>query len=83
VIGGFVGFAGHITIGDDVKITGYTMVSHSLPKAGMYSSGIPVEEVHTWRRLVAWFKRIDSLATRIKKLEDARGRPHDQEEDDD
>jgi UDP-3-O-[3-hydroxymyristoyl] glucosamine N-acyltransferase len=82
-IGGAVGIGGHLTIGDDVVITGYSMVSHSLTRPGLYSSGIPIEEAHTWRRLVAHFKRIELLSTRLKKLERAAGVVHDQEEDND
>jgi UDP-3-O-[3-hydroxymyristoyl] glucosamine N-acyltransferase len=82
-IAGGVGISGHLTIGDDVVLTGASVVTRSITRAGVYSSSIPVEEAHTWRRLVARFKRIDLLATRLKKLEGAAGAPHDQEEDDD
>ena len=83
MIGGQVGIGGHLTIGDDVIITGCTMVSHSIPRPGVYSGGIPLEEAHVWRRLVARFKRIDSLAARLKALERNTSRGPDQEEDDD
>jgi UDP-3-O-[3-hydroxymyristoyl] glucosamine N-acyltransferase len=83
MIGGQVGIGGHLTIADDVIITGCTMVSHSVARPGVYSGGIPLEEAHVWRRLVARFKRLDSLATRLKALErHGRGGP-DQEENDD
>jgi UDP-3-O-[3-hydroxymyristoyl] glucosamine N-acyltransferase len=85
IIGGHVGFAGHISIADDVHVTGYSMISHSIGRAGVYSSGIPFEEARTWRRLVARFKRIGLLEDRLRKLEQATGlksRP-EQEEDDD
>jgi len=83
MIGGQVGIGGHLTISDDVIITGCTMVSHSIPRPGVYSGGIPLEEAHVWRRLVARFKRIDSLAIRLKALERNTSRGPDQEEDDD
>lgn len=82
MIGGQVGIGGHLTITDNVIITGCTMVSHSIPRPGVYSGGIPLEEAHVWRRLVARFKRLDSLATRLKALERHLRGP-DQEEDDD
>ena len=47
MIGGHCGFAGHINIADDVVITGYSMISHSIERAGVYSSGIPFEEART------------------------------------
>jgi UDP-3-O-[3-hydroxymyristoyl] glucosamine N-acyltransferase len=83
MIGGQVGIGGHLTIADDVMITGCTMVSHSIPRPGVYSGGIPLEEAHVWRRLVARFKRLDSLSTRLKALERHTSRGPDQEEADD
>jgi UDP-3-O-[3-hydroxymyristoyl] glucosamine N-acyltransferase len=64
MLGGAVGVAGHLSIGDDVVVTGYSFVSKSLPGASVYSSGIPVEEAHTWRRLVGRFKRLDRSAVK-------------------
>jgi UDP-3-O-[3-hydroxymyristoyl] glucosamine N-acyltransferase len=81
MIGGAVGFAGHLTIADDVTITGYSAVSRSIASAGVYSSTIPLEEVHTWRRLVARFKRSPLLDTRVRRLERAAGLASRQEED--
>ena len=85
MIGGHCGFAGHINIADDVVITGYSMISHSIEHAGVYSSGIPFEEAHAWRRLVARFKRLGVLEGRVRKLEQAAGvkPPQEQEQDDD
>jgi UDP-3-O-[3-hydroxymyristoyl] glucosamine N-acyltransferase len=83
MIGGQVGIGGHLTIGDDVIITGCTMVSHSVSRPGVYSGGIPLEEAPVWRRLVARFKRLDSLAARLKALERHSSGGPDQEEDDD
>lgn len=57
-IGGACAIGGHLQIADDVIITGFSMISHSIPKAGVYSSGIPFEEARTWRRMVARFKRL-------------------------
>ena len=83
MIGGQVGIGGHLTICDDVIITGCTMVSHSVSRPGVYSGGIPLEEAHTWRRLVGRFKRLEALATRLKSLERRSGSPEDLDEDDD
>ena len=41
MIGGMVGFAGHLTIADDVVITGCSLVSASIREPGSYSSGMP------------------------------------------
>ena len=85
MIGGAVGFAGHITIVDDVVITGYSAVSRSIMSAGVYSGTLPIEEAHTWRRLVGRFKRSALLEARLRRLERASGNgaPAQQEENHD
>jgi UDP-3-O-[3-hydroxymyristoyl] glucosamine N-acyltransferase len=60
MIGGMVGFAGHLTIADDVVVTGCSLVSASIKKAGSYSSGMPTVETKLWRRMVAHLRRLDS-----------------------
>jgi len=83
MIGGGAGFAGHLTIADDVVITGYSAVTHSIASPGVYSGVLPVEEAHAWRRLVARFKRSGLLETRVRALERAAGLKSDREEDHD
>jgi len=73
MIGGMAGFAGHLTIADDVVITGRSSVSHSITTSGVYSSTLPAEEAHAWRRLVARFKRSGVLEERLRRLERAAG----------
>ncbi len=73
MIGGGTGINGHISIGDDIVVTGFGMITRSLDKPGMYSSVIPVEEARQWRRIVGRLKRIDSMAARIAALEGATG----------
>jgi UDP-3-O-[3-hydroxymyristoyl] glucosamine N-acyltransferase len=80
MIGGACGFAGHISVADDVVITGHSSISNSIPRAGVYSSTLPVEEVHAWRRLVARFKRSGVLDARLRRLERAAGLKSDREE---
>ena len=57
MIGGMVGFAGHLTIADDVVVTGCSLVSHSIHEAGSYSSGMPTVPTRAWRRMVAHLRR--------------------------
>jgi UDP-3-O-[3-hydroxymyristoyl] glucosamine N-acyltransferase len=73
MIGGMAGIVGHLSICDDVAVTGLTMVSHSITRPGVYSGGIPAEDARTWRRIVARLKRIDSMASRLAALERATG----------
>ena len=71
VIAGGVGMGGHLEICDDVVITGLSMVSYSVHKPGVYSSGIPMESAPVWRRMVARFKRLEALTERVTRLERA------------
>jgi len=73
MIAGMVGIAGHLSVADDVVITGGSRVSHSITTAGVYSSTLSTEEAHTWRRLVARFKRSGVLEERLRRLERASG----------
>jgi len=57
MIGGMVGFAGHLTIADDVSITGCSLVSASIRQSGSYSSGMPTVQTRAWRRMVAHLRR--------------------------
>ncbi len=81
IIGGACGIAGHITIGDGVIITGFGMVSRSLPGPGVYSSGLPITESKVWRRQVARVRNLESLFDRVKKLEGAAGSQQDEADD--
>ena len=58
MIGGGVGFNGHITVADDVVITGFSMIIESLLTAGSYSSGFPAQESRKWWKTVARYKRL-------------------------
>jgi UDP-3-O-[3-hydroxymyristoyl] glucosamine N-acyltransferase len=69
MIGGAVGFAGHLEICDDVAVTGKSFVARSIKKPGVYSSGVPVQPAPVWRRLVARLRRLDAMAVRLSALE--------------
>ena len=58
MVGGMVGFAGHLTIADDVVVTGCSLVSASIREAGSYSSGMPAVPTRAWRRMVAQLRRL-------------------------
>jgi UDP-3-O-[3-hydroxymyristoyl] glucosamine N-acyltransferase len=57
MVGGMVGFAGHLTVVDDVVITGCSLVSASIREPGSYSSGMPTVPTRAWRRMVAHLRR--------------------------
>ncbi|MBS1199883.1 MAG: UDP-3-O-(3-hydroxymyristoyl) glucosamine N-acyltransferase [Proteobacteria bacterium] len=69
MIGGAVGLAGHLELGDEVIVTGYSLVTRSLPGPGMYSSGMPAIPAADWRKTVARLRRLPSLERRLALLE--------------
>jgi UDP-3-O-[3-hydroxymyristoyl] glucosamine N-acyltransferase len=72
-IAGAVAIAGHLTLTDKVHITGKSMVSASISEPGSYSSGTPLAPTKDWRKNAARFRQLDSLATRLIKLERTHG----------
>jgi len=69
LIGGGAGILGHLSLADRVTVTAMTLVTHSLPTSGEYSSGTPVQENRQWRKNAARFKHLDELARRLKALD--------------
>lgn len=58
IIGGDVGITGHIEIADDVILSGMTMVTKSIKKAGSYSSGTVAMPTTEWRRAAVRFRKL-------------------------
>ncbi|QGP38695.1 UDP-3-O-(3-hydroxymyristoyl)glucosamine N-acyltransferase [Piscirickettsia salmonis] len=69
MIGGGTGIAGHVSIHDGCIVTGMTMVTKSIQRPGVYSSGIPVKPQKIWQKNVARFNRSSELAKRVSVLE--------------
>lgn len=69
MIGGCVGIAGHLTIVDNVSITGRSTVLQSIKESGVYSSSTPLEPNKHWHKNHIRFKQLDEMAKRIKALE--------------
>ncbi len=71
MIAGACGIGGHLKIADDVVILGFTMVTKSLTKPGVYGSGLPVLPARDWRKQVARVHRLKRLEERIEQVEAA------------
>ena len=71
MIGGRVGFVGHLEVCDDVIINSSTVVTSSITEKGHYggTGGFPHQLAKDWTRNVAQFRRINNLAKRVKELE--------------
>jgi len=66
---GMAGTVGHITICDDAVINGQGMVTKDITEPGAYASSFPSVKAREWNRMVARVRRLDSLARRVKELE--------------
>lgn len=71
IIGGGCAIAGHLEIADDVHLTATSAVPSSIAEAGVYSSGMPVQDNRSWRRNMVRLRQLDDMARRIKSLEQA------------
>lgn len=72
MIGGMVGIAGHLSICDDVVLTGKSFVNSSIRKPGYYSSGIPVDETTRFRKNAARFQHLDEFVREVRRERGAR-----------
>ena len=68
-IGGGAGILGHLEITDHVVITAMTLVTKSISRPGVYSSGVPAQENATWNRNAVRLRRLDKLAGKVRMLE--------------
>lgn len=69
MVGGQSGISGHLTIADDVIVSGDTLVSKSIPKKGVYTANLPLQTHGDWVRNFSHLRHLDSLAKRIRALE--------------
>ncbi len=69
VIGGGAAINGHISICDNVQITGFSMVVSDITEPGVYSSGQPATSNRDWRKATVRARQIDTLFDRVKALE--------------
>jgi len=63
------GTVGHITVCDDVVLSGQGMITKDITEPGVYASSFAAEPIRDWNRRVARFRRIDKLIDRVSKLE--------------
>lgn len=69
LLGGQVGVAGHLTICDKVVVLGKSMVGGDIDQPGEYSSGIPVTDSRSWRKIVARLRQIDSMSRVLRAFQ--------------
>lgn len=69
IIGGTSVFNGHISICDQVTISGMCMVMRSIDKPGVYSSGIPAQSNREWRLTAARVLHINDMYRKVNEME--------------
>lgn len=69
MVGGQAGIIGHLTIGDDVVVSAGTLVTKSIPKPGVYTANLPVQNHADWVRNFAHLRHLDALVDRMRALE--------------
>lgn len=74
-IGGKAGIVGHVAIADHVHITAMSLVTNSISKPGVYSSGSPLQTNQQWQKSAVRIKQLDELARRVKVLEQQLNQP--------
>lgn len=68
-IAGAIAINGHIKITDNCYFTGMSMVTKSILKPAVYSSGMPCQENKEWHKMNARIRKLDNMSKRITKLE--------------
>ena len=67
MIGGGVGLVGHISICDNVTVSGFTLITKSITQPGTYTSGFPAMPHAEWLRNVVHLRRLHLIAEALKK----------------
>jgi UDP-3-O-[3-hydroxymyristoyl] glucosamine N-acyltransferase len=68
-IGGCVSMAGHLSIAPHTEISGASVVTHSIHKAGTYAGLFPLDDSVSWAKNAAALKQLSSLRDRLRLLE--------------
>ena len=69
IIEGAAMISGHLELADDVHVTGGSAVAKSIARSGVWSSGMPAQESHVWRKMWIRMQKLDDYARRLSRLE--------------
>ncbi|MDT8428647.1 MAG: UDP-3-O-(3-hydroxymyristoyl)glucosamine N-acyltransferase [Pseudomonadales bacterium] len=68
-LGGGVGIVGHIKLCDRVVVSGMSLVSKSINKPGMYSSGTRLMASAEWKKNIVRLGQLNQMSKRLQELE--------------
>lgn len=74
MFGGQSGTVGHISICDDVVVTGNAMITKDIDKPGAYAGAFAAEPAGVWKRQVARFRRLDAMAAQLAAIDKDKGK---------
>jgi UDP-3-O-[3-hydroxymyristoyl] glucosamine N-acyltransferase len=63
------GAAGHVTLADNVHVSSFAVVSHSIHRAGVYSGMFPIDDNAAWEKNAATLRQLYGLRNRLRALE--------------
>jgi len=69
MLAGGVGVVGHLEIADGTVVTGMSMVTKSITKSGVYSSGLSAQPNDQWNKIAVRLRHLDDMARRLQALE--------------
>jgi UDP-3-O-[3-hydroxymyristoyl] glucosamine N-acyltransferase len=72
ILAGDACLVGHINVCDNVQVMARSLVTKSIDKPGSYSSGTPLMETREWRKNAVRISQLDSIARRLKALENKK-----------
>ncbi len=68
VLAGGAGLVGHIELCDNVTVTAMSMITRSITRPGVYSSGTPFDDNTKWKKNAIRFNQLDHLARQLASL---------------
>lgn len=68
-IGGAAMLSGHLTLADDVHVSGGTAITSSIDQAGRYTGVYPYADHREWQKNAAVLSQLSSLRRRLRQLE--------------
>ena len=66
---GHSGAVGHVSVCDDVILSGKAMITKDITEPGVYAGAFAAEPVDAWNKQVARFRRLEKLNQRVSKIE--------------
>lgn len=68
-IGGGVGMVGHLEICDGVTVSGFSLITKSITKPGVYTSAIPSQSHRIWMETLANLRALPQWVQKLKAIE--------------